>query len=207
MLKLILLLCLKQHSGDKIRLCLSPSQVSCVRCYMSSVTFNLIFYFFYFLQSGGAIWWRVCYQRGLPRLVLLKIDLKHLNVYNLVHMFEPFQDQTPLIFNKIRLSWLIMISFQQPIGSLVFPRVVFWPTVSQAKAMVKMTCDIWPKTHEPWQMTHDRWRELKILSKFQFLSSYRLGVKVFSRYFHKGWMTQSINDKGVCRTAQLHWVW
>ena len=27
--------------------------------------------FFFFLneKSGGASWWRVCYQRGLPRLV------------------------------------------------------------------------------------------------------------------------------------------
>ena len=23
---------------------------------------------YFFLQSGGASWWRVCYQRGLPRL-------------------------------------------------------------------------------------------------------------------------------------------
>ena len=32
----------------------------------------LIFFFFYVKkigQSGGASWWRVCYQRGLPRLV------------------------------------------------------------------------------------------------------------------------------------------
>ena len=35
--------------------------VSRVRCQVS--------HFYLFLQSGGASWWRVCYQRGLPRLV------------------------------------------------------------------------------------------------------------------------------------------
>ena len=42
--------------------------VSCVTCHMSHV----IFFFFYVKkigQSGGASRWRVCYQRGLPRLV------------------------------------------------------------------------------------------------------------------------------------------
>ena len=30
-----------------------------------------VFFLFLFLQIGGASWWRVCYQRGLPRLVKL----------------------------------------------------------------------------------------------------------------------------------------
>ena len=30
---------------------------------------------FVFLQCGEAYWWRVCYQRGLSRLVLLKSSL------------------------------------------------------------------------------------------------------------------------------------
>ena len=43
-------------------------QVSGARCQVSGVIF---FYFinFFFGQSGGASRWRVCYQRGLPRLV------------------------------------------------------------------------------------------------------------------------------------------
>ena len=41
--------------------------VSCVTCHMSHVTCN--FFFFFFWQSGEAYRWRVCYQRGLPRLV------------------------------------------------------------------------------------------------------------------------------------------
>ena len=30
------------------------------------------FFIFFFGQSGEVYWWRVCYQRGLPRLVLVK---------------------------------------------------------------------------------------------------------------------------------------
>ena len=38
--------------------------VSHVMCYMSIIIF--------FLQSDEAYWWRVCYQRGLPRLVVME---------------------------------------------------------------------------------------------------------------------------------------
>ena len=59
--------------------------LSCVTCHVSPVTFHLshvkkkyILFFFFtkkliilniFWQSGGASWWRVCYQWGLTRLV------------------------------------------------------------------------------------------------------------------------------------------
>ena len=47
------------------------SRVTChisrVTCHVSGVTCH--FFLFLFLQSGGASWWRVCYQRGLLRLV------------------------------------------------------------------------------------------------------------------------------------------
>ena len=60
-------------------------QVSRVTCHLSPVTiFYLNFYLIFFYkkkkpekfvkqieQRGGASWWRVCYQRGLPPLVLL----------------------------------------------------------------------------------------------------------------------------------------
>ena len=42
--------------------------VSLVTCHMSHVTL------FFFGQSGEAYCWRVCYQRGLPRLVLDKVQ-------------------------------------------------------------------------------------------------------------------------------------
>ena len=44
--------------------------VSYVTCHMSHVTCHMSFclFLFFFGQSGGASCWRVCYQRGLPRL-------------------------------------------------------------------------------------------------------------------------------------------
>ena len=58
---------------------LTANNLSCVMCHMSHVTCHVsrvtchmssVFLFFlFFLQSGGAIWWRVCYQQGLTRLV------------------------------------------------------------------------------------------------------------------------------------------
>ena len=47
--------------------------VSGVTCQVSGVTCHIYIHFFFicifFWQSGGAIRWRVCYQRGVPRLV------------------------------------------------------------------------------------------------------------------------------------------
>ena len=52
-------------------------ECSPVTCHRSNFLFYILIYIFFFLlflrkkigQSGGASQWRVCYQRGLPRLV------------------------------------------------------------------------------------------------------------------------------------------
>ena len=46
-------------------------QVSGVRCQVSGVTCHFFLFLYFFWQIGGASRWRVCYQRGLPRLVLI----------------------------------------------------------------------------------------------------------------------------------------
>ena len=51
-------------------------RVSLVMCHVSCVTCNYYYYIFFFLQIGGASQWRVCYQRGLPRLVKFWIRKK-----------------------------------------------------------------------------------------------------------------------------------
>ena len=64
--------------------------MSHVMCHMSCVTRHMSHFkyqvshvkFNFCLQSCGASWWRVCYQRGIPRLVLIHIefmDVFHLN--------------------------------------------------------------------------------------------------------------------------------
>ena len=52
-----------------------------------------------------------------------------------------------------------------------------------------------------WHVAHDRWGYVNLLWKLQLPISYGLGVKVFWRYFHKGWLTDWVNYEGVCRTA------
>ena len=59
--------------------------VSHVRCHVSCVTCHMQFFFlcFVFGQSCEAYWWRVCYQRGLPRLVYLYSQILVLFLLNL----------------------------------------------------------------------------------------------------------------------------
>ena len=52
--------------------------VSCVTCHVSQF-FSLFFYFF-FGQCGEAYRWRVCYQRGLPRLVFYESGILTMNI-------------------------------------------------------------------------------------------------------------------------------
>ena len=47
-------------------------------CHMSHVTFHMSHVaFFFFGQSGEAYRWRVCYQRGLPRLVSVEVSISY----------------------------------------------------------------------------------------------------------------------------------
>ena len=58
-----------------------PPSVTChvwrVTCHMSCVTCHIIYIYMYFVwewgQSGEASRWRVCYQRGLPRLAYNRV--------------------------------------------------------------------------------------------------------------------------------------
>ena len=70
----------------------------------------------------------------------------------------------------------------------------------------KKTCDM-------WHMTHDRWGKVNLLSKFQLRSFHGLGLKVFWRYFHKGWLTDLLIElmnewmtKGFVEQPRLHWI-
>jgi hypothetical protein len=54
--------------------------VSHVTCPMSRVICHNYFIYFFFGQSGEAYRWRVCYQGGLPRLVLIQLEKVLLNL-------------------------------------------------------------------------------------------------------------------------------
>ena len=69
--------------------------------------------------------------------------------------------------------------------------------------MWHVTCDTWHVKHYIWHVTRYTQRVVNIVSKLYFSS--RLWLMIFGRFGGKGslnqWMNQSLNDKGVCRTA------
>ena len=62
-----------------------------------------------------------------------------------------------------------------------------------------VTCDTWYATCDTWQLTPDWWWTL--CQHFRSLSLNGLGVMMFWRFGGKEWLTLSINDESVCRTA------
>ena len=56
-------------------------------------------------------------------------------------------------------------------------------------------------TNDMRHQTHDMWGEVNLPSKVQLPTSYGLGMKVCCEYFHKGSVSDLMNDKGVCRKA------
>ena len=64
-------------------------QVSRVRCHVSG------FFLLFFGQSGGPSQWRVCYQRGLPRLVLMVVENMRPFPFHYLHQTEPCMSYTP----------------------------------------------------------------------------------------------------------------
>ena len=64
-----------------------PEELGCmsrVMCYMSCVTWHVTVTCHmsnFFWTSGEAYWWRVYYQRGLPRLVFLKLEWAQLYLH------------------------------------------------------------------------------------------------------------------------------
>ena len=60
-----------------MRECSPPTMCHMLRvtCQVSGVTCHVSQFYLFFggrEQSGGTSWWRVCYQPGLPRLVLIR---------------------------------------------------------------------------------------------------------------------------------------
>ena len=117
--------------------------VSCVKCHMSHVTCHMscvtchmslfsssFFTSFFFGKSGEAYRWRVCYQRGLPRLVftrsfyikkkILIMAIYRLNTTKCVLKW-PKKHQKLSKFNKITLSTLS--NPNHPLGLIHFFKI------------------------------------------------------------------------------------
>ena len=95
------------------------SRVTCcmsrVTCHVSHVMchMNFFFNFFFFLRSGEATRWRVCYQRGLPRLISIECqnetDYARETAHHNFPSFCTYQNNHP---SKCRIcvsvSWLLL---------------------------------------------------------------------------------------------------
>ena len=53
----------------------------CVTCYVSHVMSNVSSIKLFFVQRGGASWWRVYYQQGLSRLVSIIFDILFIKIF------------------------------------------------------------------------------------------------------------------------------
>ena len=88
-------------------------QVSGVTCHVSCVMRHLLLYIFFFGQSDRASPWRVCYQRGLPRLVSFLSPLNICTIFlksteyldiSLISRMLPCQKPEGLVTNKFTLD-------------------------------------------------------------------------------------------------------
>ena len=109
--------------------------MSGVTCHVSHVTFHLshvrFLLFIFFGRSGEAYLWRVCYQRGLPRLVLretatvLTLHNRSKSVLVLAHSCVPLRRANLgfggnlEISSEMRLK-LLCYSLFYPAGQVVF---------------------------------------------------------------------------------------
>ena len=92
--------------------------LSHVRCQVPGVTCHVsVFFVFFWGKSGGASRWRVCYQRGLPRLVWIH-KTPYMDVYGSAANWGSGQ-----IFNtSIQISLIIYLfllsGFQKSVASI-----------------------------------------------------------------------------------------
>ena len=77
----------------------TPHQVSCLRCRVSD--FLIFFFYYFFLQSACSSWWRVSYQRGLPRLGFTITDLN----FRYYHFLFWRQTHWRVYFDEYIFKW------------------------------------------------------------------------------------------------------
>ena len=145
--------------------------VSPVTCHLSPVTCHLShvkIYFFFFLllskkneQSGGAGRWRVCYQRGLPRLVLYEYKVKFHCISIIAMLTDRCVYWVCYLFSGNQLIRVnLTVEFK-----VVFKNMFIWQLdgvgpvdnrpstdklhhfVQKKKKMWLVSCDMWHVTH------------------------------------------------------------
>ena len=96
-----------QVSGVRCHVSGVTCHVSHVTCHMSRVTCHMYFFLSFFFWQGGEVYrWWVCYQWGLPRLVLAE-DTEHLESMewgSLMHKCLECNVNTDYSWEKIALQ-------------------------------------------------------------------------------------------------------
>ena len=97
-------------SGVTCHMSCVTCQVSGVMCHVSHVIFFLSSFFG---KSGGASWWRVCSQRGLPRLVFIEFyGLRREEIFNKYHFVLSAQSCVKRSKTRIRKHFDIYDNLQ-----------------------------------------------------------------------------------------------
>ena len=166
-------------------------------------------YLFIFLQSGGASRWRVCYQRGLPHLVLF-LQVDSINIRGTCPLYKNEEKKGLVHVSEIfcraqkKNSWMPWKKFY----AMFLPSTFFWK-LSKSKQrrpfegrlcidlenLQQFSSDMGHMTHDVWQVICDMLLRVNILSKLQLPSSYGVGRTVSWRYFNKSWPTEWMNGK------------
>ena len=115
--------------------------LSCVTCYVSRVTCHLshviFFIIIFFWQSGGSSRRRVCYQRGLPRLVIIQASLTA-EYYTILYHYPSFFHSRILYYTIFTIQvpflaeYCMLVTGDSRVSKtcgrvVVRPRKFFWP--------------------------------------------------------------------------------
>ena len=123
--------------------------------------------------------WRVCYQWGLPRLVLASNRLISLKIRVICR-------------TKIFLNFAMIDQLDGVAPLITDPPPTRSTTLS--KKLRHFTRGTWHKTCDTWHVTSDTWWGVNILSKCQLPKSYGFRESVFWRYFNRGWLTSWVYE-------------
>ena len=137
-------------------------------------------------KSGGEKWTPKVASKSGPQKWWWKKDPKSTNIYApRSHKFMVSLDRVGPVDNRAFTNKLHQLNEYNK--SLRFKNIYLWKK-------------------KIWHVKNDTWQVVIIVSIFQVPSFNGLGVVEFRRFGGKGWLALSINNKGVCRTALLHWV-
>ena len=159
-------------------------QVSDAMCQVSGVMFFCVF----FGQSGWASRWRVCYQRGLPRLVLLEQLAINLDEKRLWRGLPRTEDLWKIMKRvKTRRQWSI---FAKPFWDCL----LFIYFFSSATFHQQVSINLFPSSTFCWLLVI----EYFVSTTFHWQLEYQARFDIVL-----GWVSNQVGNKTPLREIQL----